>query len=282
PRNLPPLPPPTHPIPSTFPARQPLHFTATPQDPGILQSTSSSTSTSAGSDSSGGTVTPGASTPWWLAGIGAEDAQPTASHPEAAGEHGWQADALLSVAPFAVMFASHAAGRTLLADPATQRTVTPNSTAPSSPVSSSFAAANASASPAWPKRTRTLAARFKSLRREANGDNSDPVSARADSPPTASPSPSPAAKSTTTPPSKSPSSASRLSPATTSAATTSSRRPSLLRTLRGEVKLFSGRLRKDPGRVEEGRRMSGGESAHIGYLEGSEDENEDIVGLDRL
>ncbi|KAJ7469354.1 hypothetical protein B0H11DRAFT_1394070 [Mycena galericulata] len=37
------------------------------------------------------------------------------------------------------------------------------------------------------------------------------------------------------------------------------RKPSLLRTLRGEAKVLAGRVRRDPGRVEKGRRMIEGE-----------------------
>ncbi|KAJ7176329.1 hypothetical protein C8R43DRAFT_557263 [Mycena crocata] len=37
-------------------------------------------------------------------------------------------------------------------------------------------------------------------------------------------------------------------------------KPSLLRTLRGEAKIISGRIRRDPARVEQGKRMVGGEA----------------------
>ncbi|KAJ7511486.1 hypothetical protein B0H11DRAFT_1899942 [Mycena galericulata] len=46
------------------------------------------------------------------------------------------------------------------------------------------------------------------------------------------------------------------------------RKPSLLRTLRGEAKVLAGRVRRDPGRVEKGRRMIDGEAAinlHRGF-----------------
>ncbi|KAJ7734354.1 hypothetical protein DFH07DRAFT_844896 [Mycena maculata] len=48
------------------------------------------------------------------------------------------------------------------------------------------------------------------------------------------------------------------SPSTNANAQTSARKPSLLRTLRGEAKVLNGKMRRDPGRVEAGRRMLSG------------------------
>jgi hypothetical protein len=48
----------------------------------------------------------------------------------------------------------------------------------------------------------------------------------------------------------------------------------------GEVKLFSGRLRRDLGSVKKGRRISGGGSAHLEHLEGSGGENENTDSID--
>ncbi|KAJ7454637.1 hypothetical protein B0H11DRAFT_2287925 [Mycena galericulata] len=47
---------------------------------------------------------------------------------------------------------------------------------------------------------------------------------------------------------------------TTATAKPPMRKPSLLRTLRGEAKVLAGRVRRDPGRVEKGRRMIDGEA----------------------
>ncbi|KAJ7117213.1 hypothetical protein C8R43DRAFT_1037664 [Mycena crocata] len=64
--------------------------------------------------------------------------------------------------------------------------------------------------------------------------------------------------SNTHPPVSNVSAGSSASPTSPTSPTT--RKPSLLRTLRGEAKVFSGRLRRDPARVEEGKRMAGGEA----------------------
>ncbi|KAJ6583160.1 hypothetical protein DFH09DRAFT_280798 [Mycena vulgaris] len=257
--------------PEHVPSLPAYSFYLHPSHPGILQSAASSTSSLAGSESSGGP-----STPWWLAsigaggfaGVGAGDAQPTTFHPEAPDEHGWRTTDALDL-PFAVMRPHPTTKR---------RAVTLNSTAPSSLASASFTKPNVSASPAWLKLTQNLAARLKSLRRVhgrgASGDNSDLVYARVDSPSTASPSTSLAAltKGTATPPC-----ASRFSPAPakSSAAPTSPAR-SIQRTPRGEVKLLSGRMRRDPGRVDKGKRRSG----EWAFVEGSDHVDEDTGLID--
>ncbi|KAJ7128441.1 hypothetical protein C8R44DRAFT_732782 [Mycena epipterygia] len=261
--------------PEHFPSPPAYSFYHHPSHPGILQSAASSVSSLTGfdSDSSGGP-----STSWWLAGIGTQDAQPTASYPEPGDEHcSWQTtDALPSVAPFPVMLASRGAGRpktTALVDPAAKRTVTSHRTPSPSHQLGSLAKWNASASPTWPKHASTIAVRKSLCRAHGHGasrGNSDSVCEH----PTASPPPSRAvpAKCTAATPSASTASlhsASRFSPAQTSAAPTSHTR-SILRALRREVKLFSGRMRRDPGRVDE-RRRNGGEWASV---DGSEHENE--------
>jgi hypothetical protein len=197
--------------------------------------------------------------PWWLAGIGAADAQATGAHSEAV-EHGWQGtDAEPSgVPPFVVMLAphAHAGGRprgTVLFDPASKPQRRNPAALPCLPVSHSFAKSSASGSP---KRAPTLAARFKSLRSHGVygcGDESEVVYARVDS----------------RPPSVSP--------------TSPTRRPSILRTLRKEVKVISGRMHRDSGRVTEGRCISRGEpaSGHVDSLEGSE-HGDAGTGLDKF
>ncbi|KAJ7133321.1 hypothetical protein C8R44DRAFT_772180 [Mycena epipterygia] len=265
--------------------------------PGILQSVSSSTCSLVGSDSSDGTITPRASTPWWLAGIGAAHTQPTGSRSEAAtsGEHGWQTPDVLLSAPFVVMCAPHGAGRpraTVLVDPATKRLADRNPASCTS--SNSSAKPKASAFLISPKLTPTLAAHFKSLRRVHEGGASEGKSgsvyahastAHSQAVPKAargrtnrgSPSPAAPAKSPANPCSVShiwPAKTSAASPSPANATTTAS--PTLpackhhiLRMLNREMKILSGRVRGDPGRVKEGRRMMAGQLVHGEYLERS-------------
>ncbi|KAJ7686345.1 hypothetical protein B0H17DRAFT_1072052 [Mycena rosella] len=127
-------------------------------------------------------------------------------------------------------------------------TPTSASTAPSSPASASL------------KKSPSGFARWAS--RSLSKRSSAPPAAHASSPPSAfaSPPPSAFAKPRASLDTSPPPSAPATSPTATKSAPAEQapppkRRASLLRTLRGEAKVLSGRVRRDPGRVEAGRRM---------------------------